>query len=100
MTENMFLDFLLLSSSSMSMSLDCCRNRALNGGSKPFSLGSPSGVLIGSERLLSTSKRPCWIIASSSSRLALSLSSDSAYACQVRGENVHLDGGDQTDFLK
>ncbi len=70
--------FLLLTSSSISRSLDCCLNCALNGGSRLPRRGSLGGVLGGRLLAFRTRIRAWFMTASNSSRFALSESSDSA----------------------
>jgi len=71
--------FLRRTSSSIKSSLDCNRSRTLKGGSRFFRRGSVTGVEIGSSRALRMRWQACLIMASSSSRLSLSESSDSAW---------------------
>ena len=70
--------FRRLTSSSMRSSFDFTLSCTLNVGSSPFNLGWSSGVLVGRERAFKRTERACVMVASSSSRFAVSLSSDSA----------------------
>lgn len=70
--------FRLDNSSSISISLDFWRTWSLKFGRRVVNRSSSSDVDKGSEFCLRTAARACLMIASSSSRLSLSLSSDSA----------------------
>lgn len=60
--------------SSLALILSCC----LKGGVRVFNRKSESSIVVGKFKVFKTMTRPCFTMASSSSRLVLSESSDSA----------------------